>query len=93
MFYAGNATQRNATEMAMDGSNSAPVQVYTPFYAKLQEWILRQQEFEATESQAAPLTKVQRKLLSELEQTLMFESEPGPEPKLGDFNWVSTLHG
>lgn len=79
--------------MAIDGNENAPLQVYTPFYSKFQEWILRQQEFEATYSTAAPLTKAQRKLLVELEQTLMFESEPGPEPKMGDTNWVGKLLG
>ena len=39
------------------------------------------------------MTKAQRKLLVELEQTLMFESEPGPEPKMGDTNWVGKLLG
>ncbi|RYP63617.1 hypothetical protein DL770_009350 [Monosporascus sp. CRB-9-2] len=75
--------------MAVDGFTSGgPVQVPTPFYSRLQEWILQQQEYEATYSQPAPLTAVQRKLLSELELTVT----PTPtEPEVGDTNWIGIL--
>ncbi|KAK7749342.1 hypothetical protein SLS62_008194 [Diatrype stigma] len=76
----------------MDGLATVLPQVHTPIYSKLQEWILKQQEYEATNSRAAPLSKVQRRLLQELEQTLILESAPGPEPQLGDANWIGLLH-
>ncbi|RYP52981.1 hypothetical protein DL768_001975 [Monosporascus sp. mg162] len=75
--------------MAVDGvAGGGPAQVPTPFYSRLQEWILQQQEYEATYSKPAPLTAAQRKLLSELELTVT----PAPtEPEVGDNNWIGIL--
>ncbi|RYO74063.1 hypothetical protein DL764_010986 [Monosporascus ibericus] len=75
--------------MATDGFTSGgSAQAPTPFYTRLQEWILQQQDYEAKHSQPAPLTAAQRKLLSELEVAVT----PAPtEPQIGDTNWVGIL--
>ncbi|KAI1457689.1 hypothetical protein F4805DRAFT_170295 [Annulohypoxylon moriforme] len=60
-------------------------------YQKIQNWIGRQQEYEANHSEPAPLTDAQRKLLEKLEASLPLETPPTPEPELGDPNWIGIL--
>ncbi|RYP69240.1 hypothetical protein DL771_006208 [Monosporascus sp. 5C6A] len=75
--------------MAVDGSaRGGSVQVPTPSYSVLQEWILQQQEYEAMHSRPAPLTAAQRRLLTELELALTVTPT---EPEVGDTNWIGIL--
>ncbi|KAI2472021.1 hypothetical protein F4781DRAFT_46542 [Annulohypoxylon bovei var. microspora] len=62
-------------------------------YQTIQNWISRQQEYESTHSEPAPLTDAQRKLLEKLEIVLPPETPPQPEPELGDpnSNWIGVL--
>ncbi|KAI1103774.1 hypothetical protein F4804DRAFT_216451 [Jackrogersella minutella] len=60
-------------------------------YKAIQNWIGRQQEYEATHSEPAPLTDAQRKLLDKLESILPPETLSPPEPELEDSNWIGVL--
>ncbi|KAI2630721.1 hypothetical protein GGR54DRAFT_583864 [Hypoxylon sp. NC1633] len=60
-------------------------------YQIIQEWITKQQEYEATHSSPAPLTDTQRKLLEKLQVTLPPLKRILPEPELGQTNWVGIL--
>ncbi|KAI0840457.1 hypothetical protein F5Y06DRAFT_240959 [Hypoxylon sp. FL0890] len=60
-------------------------------YKSIQNWIGRQQEYEATHSKPAPLTEVQRQLLEKLELTLPPENPRPAEPELDDTNWIGIL--
>ncbi|KAI1212494.1 uncharacterized protein F4807DRAFT_373673 [Annulohypoxylon truncatum] len=70
---------------------SSVAMVSSNTYQTIQNWINRQQEYEATHSEPAPLTDAQRKLLEKLELALPSETPPTPEPELGDPNWIGEL--
>ncbi|KAI2612900.1 uncharacterized protein GGS25DRAFT_518589 [Hypoxylon fragiforme] len=60
-------------------------------YQAIQNWISRQQEYEATNSSPAPITDTQRKLLDKLELALPPEAPIQPEPQLENTNWIGYL--
>ncbi|OTB08643.1 hypothetical protein M426DRAFT_159028 [Hypoxylon sp. CI-4A] len=60
-------------------------------YQAIQKWITRQQEYEATHSDPAPLTDIQRKLLEKLALSLPPDTNPPPEPELDETNWIGIL--
>ena len=74
-----------------NGASGVPQpQIHTPFLLQAQQWINELVEYEIPHSRPVPLTKAQKKLLAELEQTL--EPPALAEPAL-DGNWVGTLLG
>jgi hypothetical protein len=79
--------------MATNEDHKKTVSVPASVYAAIQNWILQQQEHEATFSEPAPLTDAQRKAILDLELAVVPATAQQPEPEIGDVNWIGLLNG
>jgi hypothetical protein len=68
--------------------------VASSVYESVIKWAFSQQQYEAANGHAAPITVAQRKALVDLHELITPRPPPAPlqEPEIGDTNWVGLLH-